>query len=275
MAALKGPKGAAARTMAMARWSSARWPDGRTISASTTRPLAVDGDVHRQLAIQLAPAVLGEVARAALLDLAAQRVVVDRVHLLARGRADVALLRARVLVVDALFDLGQQPQQLAAALVLLAHRCGSPSSRFGSGGGSAATSRRICASNCCCSSCSCSIWRRASSGASPTSICVVGGSGEVARPLSASPPPASEAWAMACALRRLLGGARVDQDHLQRRVLEHAVEALGVDEAHRQHRGVQRPATPAAPSAGWSGRAIPSRVPQFSPRPPAARRPRP
>jgi hypothetical protein len=36
MAALKGPKGAAARTMARARWSSSFSLDGRTISASTT-----------------------------------------------------------------------------------------------------------------------------------------------------------------------------------------------------------------------------------------------
>ena len=80
----------------------------------------VDGHVHRQLAVELLALVLGEVARAALLDLAAQLVVVERVDLLARRRADVALLRPRVLLVDALLDLGQQLDQLAAPLFLLA-----------------------------------------------------------------------------------------------------------------------------------------------------------
>ena len=80
----------------------------------------VDGDIHRQFAVELAALGFGEVARAALLDAAAQRVVVQRIDGLARGRADVALLRARILVVDALLDLGQQLQQLAAALFLLA-----------------------------------------------------------------------------------------------------------------------------------------------------------
>jgi len=37
---------------------------------------------------------------------------------------------------------------------------------------------------------------------------------------------------------RFLGRARIHQDHLERRVLEHAVEAFGVDHAHRQHRGM-------------------------------------
>ena len=82
--------------------------------------VGVDGDVHRQLAVQLLALVLGEVARAALLDLAAQRVVVERVDLFARRRADVALLRPRVLLVDALLDLGQQLDQLAPPLFLLA-----------------------------------------------------------------------------------------------------------------------------------------------------------
>ena len=116
--------------------------------------------------------------------------------------------------------------------------CGSPSSRLGSGGGSAATSRRICASNCCCSSCSWSICGGLRPAASPSSICVVGGSGDVARPFSASPPPASDAWAMACARVGAFAGARIHQHHLQRRVLEHALEALGVDHAHRQQRGM-------------------------------------
>jgi hypothetical protein len=69
---------------------------------------------------------------------AAQRVVVQRVDLFARGRADVALLGPRVFVVDALLDLGQQAQQLAAALLLVALlRCAG--ARCGSGGGSSAS----------------------------------------------------------------------------------------------------------------------------------------
>ena len=96
----------------------------------------IDGHVHRQLAVQLLAAVLGEVARAALFDPAAQRVVVHRIDLFARGRADVALLRPRVLFVDALFDLGQQLQQLAAALFLLAVLRACRRRACGSGGGS-------------------------------------------------------------------------------------------------------------------------------------------
>ena len=78
----------------------------------------IDGQVHRQLAVELLALVLGEVARATLFDLAPQRVVVDRVLGLARGRADVALLRPGVLFIDALFDLGQVTQQLAPPLFL-------------------------------------------------------------------------------------------------------------------------------------------------------------
>jgi hypothetical protein len=40
MAGVKRTEGPAARTMATARWSSTRELDGRTISASTTRPAA-------------------------------------------------------------------------------------------------------------------------------------------------------------------------------------------------------------------------------------------
>ena len=73
--------------------------------------------------------------------------------------------------------------------------------------------------------------------------------------LSASPPRPA-AWAMAWALSgfRVLG---VDQDDLQRRVLEHAVEAFRVDEAHRQQRRMQRRPTRPARSAGssWRGKA--------------------
>ena len=71
-------------------------------------------------------------------------------------------------------------------------------------------------------------------------------------------------------LGRRLVGARVDQDHLQRRVLEHAVEALGVDEAHRQQHGVHAPATPAAPAAGCVRPRKPIAVPDSALRPPAA-----
>ena len=76
--------------------------------------LGVHRHVHHQFAVELLALVLGEVARAALLDLAAQLVVVERVDLLARGRADVALLGPGVFVVDALFNFGQQLDELAA-----------------------------------------------------------------------------------------------------------------------------------------------------------------
>ena len=158
-----------------------------------------------------------------------------RVDLLARGRADVALLRPRVLLVDALLDLGQQLDQLAAPFFLRRARSGVPWSRCGSGGGSAASSRRpapaaaaallqLPRSACC-----------ASSSASPSSVSAEGGSGRGGAAASrASPPPArwpgrSPGPCSGASLER-----DVDQDHLERRVLEDAVEALRVDEAHQQ-----------------------------------------
>src|SRR5664280_2507901 len=76
---------------------------------------------------------------------------------------------------------------------------GVPWSRNGSVAGRRASSRRTCVSSCCCVCCICSICLRVSSLASPSSVSAEGGSGEVARPAVASPPPARLAWAMACA----------------------------------------------------------------------------
>ena len=76
---------------------------------------------------------------------------------------------------------------------------GVPWSRRGSVGGSRASSRRTWVSICCCVSCSCSICFFVSSLASPNSVSAEGGSGEVARPAWASPPPARLAWAIAWA----------------------------------------------------------------------------
>ena len=151
IAGVKRPNGAAATTIATARRSSTFVARARARPrCRATRPSASTRDVHRQLAVELPALVLGEVARAAVLDLAAQLVVVDRVDLLARRRADVALLRPRVLLVDALLDLGQQLDQLAAPLLLRRARRASPWSRSGSVGGSSASSRRTCVSSCCC-----------------------------------------------------------------------------------------------------------------------------
>src|SRR5215212_8037156 len=80
--------------------------------------LGIDRDVHRQLAVQLPALVLRKIAGAALLDLAAQLVVVHRIDGLARRRPDHALLGACVLFLDALLDLGEQLHQLPAALLL-------------------------------------------------------------------------------------------------------------------------------------------------------------
>jgi hypothetical protein len=64
------------------------------------------------------------------------------------------------------------------------------------------------------------------------------GQGLVARPLSASPPPGHVGLGNGLGLVGALGGLGIDQDHLQRRVLEHAVKALGVDKAHREQGGM-------------------------------------
>ena len=70
-----------------------------------------------------------------------------------------------------------------------------------SGGGMAASSFWVCSSSWVCCSLMDSIWRRSfsSSCASPVFITRAGGSGEVARPASSSPPPASDACAIALA----------------------------------------------------------------------------
>ena len=64
--------------------------------------------------------MLGKLSGAAVLDAAAQPVVVHRVHRFAGGWADVALAWSGVFVVDALFDLGQHLEQQSPALLQVA-----------------------------------------------------------------------------------------------------------------------------------------------------------
>jgi hypothetical protein len=240
--------------MATARWSSRATSRAHDLGVDHAAG-GVDGDVHRQLAVELAALEFRKVARAALLDAAAQRVVVQRVDLFARGRADVALLRACVLVVDALLDLGQQAQQLAAALVLLALlracrvalRVGRRQQR--------PVSRRICASNCCCSSCSWSMRRRASSAESPDLHVACAGSGEVARPLSVA---AAGQVGLRDGLR--LGGAsferaltRITSSGVSRNT---RLKPSGSTKRKVSSAAVHAPAKPAAPSAGGDGPAM-------------------
>ena len=116
---------------------------------------------------------------------------------------------------------------------------GVPCSRSGSLGGSSASSRRTCVSSCCWVCCSCSICFLVSSLASPTSVSAEGGSGEVARPAAASPPPARLACAIACAFSGASPERELTRIDLERRVLEHPVEALGVDEANAEQRAVE------------------------------------
>jgi hypothetical protein len=115
--AAEGPGGAHDGQRTLVEHARARGPHDLGLDQAAG---SVDGDVHRQLAVQLAALIFGEVACAALLDALLEGVVIERVDLLLRGRADVALLRARIFVVDALLDLGQQAQQLALAFLLVA-----------------------------------------------------------------------------------------------------------------------------------------------------------
>ena len=161
-----------------------------------------------------------------------------RVDLLARGRADVALLRPRVLLVDALLDLGQHaaPAGGAAPPAPAPRAC----PRRASGRAAAAAPARAAAAPAAA----------AASPATARSVCALlrsrrrfrpcadGGSGEVARPFAASPPPARLACAMACALV----GASPERELT--RITSSGVswntrlKRLRVDEAHRQQRGV-------------------------------------
>ena len=115
---------------------------------------------------------------------------------------------------------------------------GVPWSRSGSVGGSSASSRRTCVSSCCCVCCSCSICLRVSSLASPISVSAEGGSGDVARPARRLAAAGQARLRDRLRLLGRLARARVDEDHLERRILEHAVEALRVDEAHAEQRAV-------------------------------------
>ena len=170
-----------------------------------------------------------------------------RVDLFARGRADVALLRPRVLLVDALLDLGQQPQQLAPALFLLALLRACPARAAGRAaaaaparGGSAPAA--AAAAPAAARSCA----------APPRRVAELDGGRRRQRRGGAALLGLAAAGQVGLRDRLRLGralvGARVDQDHLERRVLEHAVEALRVDEAHGQQRRRARRARRAAPS---------------------------
>src|SRR6218665_2221613 len=86
--------------------------------------VVVDGDDHRQLAIQLVAALLGEVLGALVFYLAAQRVVIRGVGFFGGGGADVALFGAGFFFVDAFFDLGQQFDELLALGRLVDRRAG-------------------------------------------------------------------------------------------------------------------------------------------------------
>ena len=190
--------------------------------------LGVDGDVHRQLAVELLAAELsGKLRGAAVFDLAAQLVVVERVDLFARGRADVALLRPRVLLVDALLDLGEQLRSAGGACPPARAPRACPGRAADRCAGSRASSRRICVSSCCCVCCICSICLRVSSLASPSSVSADGGSGEVARPAVGLAAAGEVGLGDRLGLVGRLVRARVDEDHLERRVLEDAVEAAG------------------------------------------------
>ena len=163
-------------------------------------PQRIHRHVHRELAVQLLATMLREVARAALFDLAPQAVVVDGVDLLARRRADVALLRARVLLVDALFDLGKQLDQLASPLFVLALlRRALIATGVGRGQHRhLATDLREQLLLLLLQLLD--LLALILVGIADFDQCADGGSGEVARPRCASPPPARLACAIACAL---------------------------------------------------------------------------
>src|SRR6185369_12270958 len=176
---------------------------------------------------------LGEVVGPLVLDLAAQSVVVHGIHLFTGGWADVALLGPRILLVDAPLDLGQHLDQLAAFVFAgLRFRIGAGLLGIGRRqrgqhfpdlrqqyhllvlhgfdfflrilGGIAQLGQRR--------------WRQRRSGA----------------PLGGFAAAGQRGLGDGAGLVRFFVGLGVDQDHFQRRVLEHAVEALGVDKAHRQ-----------------------------------------
>ena len=200
----------------------------------------IERHVHRQLAVELSALVLGKIARAALLDAAPQAVVVERVGDLAGGRADVALARLGVVLVDAPFDLGQHVDHLAAAL-LLRHGVGGAvvAARVGRGQGGdvAAQLRQKLALRLA----------RALLGALP-GVGAVLADFELRRRGQRRRGPAGVGRAAAGQiglghrLRQLgrLGAVGVDEDHFERRVVQGAVEALRVAPAQGEDGDVQR-----------------------------------
>src|SRR6185369_10985726 len=196
----------------------------------------VDGDEHGQLAVELLALVLREVARAAILDLAPQLVVVERVDLLARRRADVALLRPRILLVDALFDLGEHLDLAAAVFLLallgrslLAQRVGRRQQRELAPHDREELLLRLLQLL--------DLLSRVFMGVADFGQ----GRQRQRRRRAAGRRVAAAGEARLRDRLRLLGRfarARVDEDDVERRVLEHSVEAFGIDEAHAEQRAV-------------------------------------
>ncbi len=200
--------------------------------------VVVHGQDHDQLAVELLAALLGKVLRALVLDLAAQPVVVDGVGLLARGRADVALARAGVFLVDALFYLGQQLDQLAAPFFLLflgAAFAGLARVGLGQYGQLLAHLGQQLGLL---------LQHLIHLALGFLQVVANGGQGRVGQgaggaALGRLAPAGERGLGDGLGLVRAFAGLGVDQDDLERRVLEHAVEALRVDEAHREQQRVQ------------------------------------
>ena len=96
----------------------------------------VDGDDHRQLAVDLLPRRLREVGRAFVFHTAAQVVVVDGVHRFTCGGAHKAFFGPGVFFHDAPLNLGQQLEQLFAFFFLRLALGGGPAQvRVGQGQG--------------------------------------------------------------------------------------------------------------------------------------------
>jgi hypothetical protein len=244
MASLKRPNGpAGARSV---RRGGPAWV-ARAVDHLGGQHLAivVDGDIMVSSPYSFLPAAVGKLVGALVLDRGAG-VVIHRIHGLARGRADVALLGPGVLLVDAALDLGQQLDQLAAFFLardLLGRGAGL---RCGSGGGKAASCLRTWASSIICCSCSVCVLARACSSACRPSVKWTAATAWWPGPCRGRPrrPCWPAPWPAPCRVCRWCG--RIDQDDLERRVLEHPVETLRVDETHGQQgrmhgqRGAQR-----------------------------------
>ena len=189
------------------------------------------------MAIQLAALVLREVAGALFFHLVAQGGVVQGKRFFARGRADVALLGAGVFFVDALFDLCQQLDQLLALFFLLLAlffgrhlawvelgQVGHLLAQLGQQGGllllqgielALALFKLIAHTG------QCGVGHRAAGAA-----------------LGAVAPSGQRCLGNRLCSFRLLLAARVHQNHLQRGVLEDAIELLGCHKTHTQQHQV-------------------------------------